>query len=373
MPDRIITLATLTYMRAQLLCALLESEGIECFMSNMNMIKQGPGGVHVNIRELDAAEAIEIYEQFKGAYGEQKKEAFEYLKSIRRILVPVDFTAHAENAAFYALQLASKLKADIKLMNAYLDPMSTPQSYLESYTYQVDLDRIIHEIEEETLGNLKALANKLRQQIKKEKINGVNISVEMIKGSPVGALMAMVDEYKPGMVVMGTRGSKLEGLRSFGSMTAQVIKKLDIPLIAIPHNYDVFLKSGPKRILYATDFDSTDYSALRRLASFVRPFKAKIFCVHVAIENSEPLDEIQMRRIKNYIYDSLGEHNLECGLLESHDIQKGLDEFIKEKNIDVLAMTTHKRSLFERLFKPSLTKKFLFQTHIPLFIFQARP
>ena len=172
---------------------------------------------------------------------------------------------------------------------------------------------------------------------------------------------------------MGTRGSKLEGLRSFGSVTAQVIHKLNIPVLAVPHDYDAMQFDGPKRVLYATDFDSTDYSALRRLVSFVKPFRSKVYCVHVALENSEALDEVQMRQIKNYIYDSLGEQNVECGLLESYDLQKSLEDFIREKRIDVLAMTTHKRSLFERLFRPSLTKKFLFQTQIPLFVFQAKP
>ncbi len=373
MPDRIITLATLTYMRAQLLCAALESEGIECFMTHMNMIKEGPGGVKVNIRELDADKAIIIFERFKNAFGQEKQRALDYMKSIRRILVPVDFSAYSENAAYYALHLASRLKADIKLINAYMDPMTTPQSYLESYTYQVDLDKIIQEVEQETQNSLNALVLKLKEKVKKDKILGVDISYDMVKGNAVGVLSGMVDEYKPGMVVMGTRGSKLEGLRSFGSVTAQVINKLHIPVLAVPFDYDSLKQVGPKRVLYATDFDSTDYSALRKLVSLVRPFKARIYCVHVAIENTEEVDELHMRKIKSYIYDNLGEHNVECGLLESIDLQKGLEEFIIEKKIDVLALTTHKRSLFERLFKPSITKRFLFQTHIPLFVFQARP
>ncbi len=305
--------------------------------------------------------------------NDQKQQALDYLKGIRRILVPVDFSTYSENGAFYALQLASKLKADIKLINVYMDPVNAPQAYLESYTYQVDLDKIMHDIEEETEKSLMALAGKLKDKIKKEHIRGVSISYDMIKGSTVSTIKSMVDEYNPGMLVMGTRGSKLEGFRSLGSITAQVINTLQIPVLAVPHDYDARSLSGPKRVLYATDFDSTDYSALRKLLSLVQPFKARIYCVHVAMENSEAMDEVQMKKIKNYIYDKLGEHNVECGLLESFDLQKGLEEFILEKNIDVLAMTTHKRNLFERLFKPSLTKKFLFQTHIPLFVFQARP
>ncbi len=168
MSERIRTLATLTYMRAQLLCAMLEDNGIECFLTNINRIKEAPGGVKVKINETDARSAMDIYKNFKGAFGKEKESAVSYMKSIRRILVPVDFTSHSENAIHYALLVASHLKANIKLFNAYLDPMGTPHSYFESYAYHPDFDKIVREIEEETERNLKALKSRVVNLIKKE-------------------------------------------------------------------------------------------------------------------------------------------------------------------------------------------------------------
>jgi hypothetical protein len=65
-------------------------------------------------------------------------------------------------------------------------------------------------------------------------------------------------------------------------------------------------------------------------------------------------------------------YDIEYGLLETVDIQQGLEDFISERKIDVLALTRHNHNYITRIFKPSLTKKFLFQSHIPLFIFQTR-
>jgi nucleotide-binding universal stress UspA family protein len=360
-------------MRAQLLSAMLERNGIECFMTNINRIKESPGGVNVNIQEGDSKQAIRIYADFKGSYGEQKQKAVEYMRSIRRILVPVDFTPHAENAAYYALQLAAVLKANIQLVNTYLDPLGSPQSYLESYTYQLNLDKIIREIEEETEKSLIALAGRLENKIKEEKLQGVHISWDMNKGNAVNSILAKADDYKPGLIIMGTRGSELSGIRSFGSVTAQLIEKSRLPILAIPHDYDGQWAKLPKRVLYATNFDQTDFSALRRLVSFIKPFKSKLYCVHVAQDDSETMDEIQMRKMKDYLTGTIDDFSLECGLLKTVDLQQGLEDFIIEREIDVLALTTHKRSFFERIFKPSVTKKFLFQTHIPLLVFQSRP
>lgn len=372
MSERIRTLATLTYMRAQLLCAMLEENGIECFITNINRIKEGPGGVKVKINETDARKAMDIYKNFKSAFGKEKEPAVNYMKSIRRILVPVDFTPHSENAIHYALLIASHLRADIKLFNAYLDPMGTPHSYFESYAFHPDFDKIVSEIEEDTERNLKVLRNKLVDLIKQKKILGVNVSYDMAKGNAVNAVLLETEEYKPGIIIMGTRGSELEGLRSFGSFTSQIIDSSSVPILAIPSGYESQNIDSPKRILYASDFDKTDFSALNRLISIAHPFKSKVYCVHVVEHKIKKEDELLMLELRKHLFEVLGEVNIECGLLESDELQTGIEKFIKSRKIDVLALTTHRRNLLQRLFSPSVTKKFLFQSNIPLLIFQSR-
>jgi nucleotide-binding universal stress UspA family protein len=373
MPEKIITLATLTYMRAQLLCAMLESNGIECFMTNINRMKESAGGVHVKIQSEDAEKAMKIFEDFRASYGVNKEEAVAYMKSIRRILVPVDFSVHAENAAFYALKIAESLKADIKLMNAYLDPTGTPQTYLESYSYQLNLDKIIHEVEEETEKSLRSLSCRLKDKIENKGIKDVMISFDLFKGNATDAILNQVREYDPAMIIMGTRGNKLEGIRTYGSTTAQVIRKANIPVLAVPQNYDASAVDKPKKVLYATNFDKTDYKALRRLSSFAKPFNAKIYCVHAALDDDNEIDEIEMKKVRSYLVDTMQESNIECGILETTDMQQGFENFIKEKKIDMLAVTTTKRNFIEKLYKPSIAKKFLFHSSIPMLVFQARP
>lgn len=372
MSEQIISIATLTYMRAQLLSAMLDRNGIECFIKNINDVDGVAGGSKVMIDEKDASDAMKIYDDFISSYGKGKEEAVKHMRTIRRILVPVDFTMHAENAAYFAVRVAEKLKADIKLVNAYLDPMGTPQTYLESYTYQLNIDKVIREVEEETYKSLNAIAGRIKNFIKENEIRDVKVKFDLFKGNAVDVILNEIEEYKPAMVIMGTRGSELDKLRSFGSVTSHLIEKANIPVLAVPKDFDSKKFVAPNNILYATDFDSTDFSALRRLITFVKPFNSKIYCVHAALEEAQTMDEIQMKRIRNYLFESMDNYNIECGLLETMDIQQGLEDFIDERNIDVLAVTMRKRNFFTRLFKPSMTKKFLFQTHIPLLVFQTK-
>jgi len=370
--QKIITLATLTYMRAQLLSAMLEQKGIKNFMTNINRIKEPAEGVNIIINQSDFEEAKKVFEDFKNAYGEKKQVAADYMKTIRRILVPVDFSDYSENAALYALNIAQKFKADILLLHVYFDPAQPAYTPLESFAFSVDFEDINRQTEKVVEENLKELSQKLKEVQKRENIKGVNIKYDMTMGSAKEEILSYCDIYKPGLLVMGTRGKELSGLRSFGSITAKIIEKAKIPVLAIPKGYNSKKFSLPQKVLYATDFRQSDYWALSKLVSFVKPFGAKVYCVHVDLEIDKQHEEL-MREIRHFITDTLQIYNLECGLLETVDIQLGLESFIKERGMDILAMTTHERNLFEKVFKPSMTKKFLFMTDIPLLIFHSRP
>lgn len=373
MSSEIIKLASLTYMRAQLLSAMLERNGIECFMSNINRMKESAGGVFVNINRTDYEKANSIFEDFRSAYGYKKQKAVEYMRSIRRILVPVDFSYHSENAAIYALQLADQFKADIKLINAYLDPIGSPNSYLESFAFQLNLDEVIAEIELETKNSLQSFKERLTKIIKQKGIKGVDISYDLYKGNSVDTILNYAEGYKPGLIVMGTRGSEIEGFASFGSVTADIIQKAKLPVIAVPKTYDASKFMTPKRILYATSFDDIDYSALRKLITLVKPFDSRIYCVHSSLSKNDPLDNSQLRKIRDYMYKTMDTYKFECKILKSSNINLAINDFIVDHDIDVLALTHHKKAFLRRLFEPSLTRKFLFHINIPLLIFNAIP
>ena len=78
-----------------------------------------------------------------------------------------------------------------------------------------------------------------------------------------------------------------------------------------------------------------------------------------------------MRKMRKFIIEDLGMENLECGLLECMDFQLCIEDFVQERSVDVIAMTTHHRNLLTKLYHPSLTRKILFQTEIPLLVFHA--
>jgi len=56
----------------------------------------------------------------------------------------------------------------------------------------------------------------------------------------------------------------------------------------------------------------------------------------------------------------------------SDNVVNGLETYIRDNNIDALAVTTHKRTLLEKMFIPSVSRKIYSETGKPLLVFHAK-
>jgi nucleotide-binding universal stress UspA family protein len=364
----IITIARHTYSRALLLKVELEEQGIVCFLTNID----DPGqDVEIRINEEDAVEALEIIEANENIFGVEKEISIKTLRSVRRILVPVDFSPLSIKAASYALELARILKADIRLVNVWYSNANEPFAFNEMYSYHPDFEILAKEQQSDAQQRIEQMCNELNYRIRTEKMRGVDVDFDLIRGSAVEGILNVIDDYQPGLVVMGTHGKKRSSSSFIGSTTAQLIQNSKVPVLTIPLGLDTNHFRLPRNVMYATNFDASDFASIHRLIAFTRPFKVKIYCVHVHLTDSINLDEGRMLKLRNHLKQEYGEFDVECGLIESEDLLKGIQDFIHKKEIDVISMTSHKRNLISKLIQPSLAKKILFQSEIPMLVFKA--
>jgi len=372
MKDQIITIITCPYSRAQLIQGRLESAGIECFLSNINLIQPGIAtGVHVKINEKDAEEAYAIIEQMKELSGTGKQETLIKMKSIRRILIPVDFSETSINACSFALGLAQELKAEIKLLYSYFNPIIDSEPYFEGQTINYWMDNVIGDIEVEARKQILALKARLQDQIKKENLNFVKINYSLDRGIPENVILKFIDSYKPGIVIMGTRGIGSSAANYLGSVTKKIIEKANIPVLLIPEKSIFTGMQYINRVLYATNFDESDFKSLRKLMTLIRPFHMSIYVSHISVGDPEHLDQAQMTALEKHLINEYEDHRIHCDVIKHEDIIQGLEEYIESKEIDLIALTTHKRGVIERLFNPSIAKKMIFHSHLPLLIFHS--
>ncbi|MEZ5199069.1 MAG: universal stress protein [Bacteroidales bacterium] len=372
MDDKIIMLASYPYSRAILIKGRLESAGIECFLANINLVQPDIStGVKIMIREVDADKAWKIADEVKAEFGLAKQPTVNRLRKVRRILVPVDFSEHSVNACNFALGMAHKLKAEIKLLYVYFDPMISTESYLETYPHQFSLDIISGNLEKEAKEQMENLKTKIIENIKKEKFANIKVSYALEKGAPDSTILEYCKSYDPGVIILGTHGRDDRSGGFFGNVASKIIEKSTYPVFVIPNNSVFMGINYMNKVVYATDFDESDFRAIRMLMNLVRPFDIKIYCVHIVSDAQSHFNKSKMEKIRAYLKQEYSEFNIVCNLIEHSDIMQGLDDYIEDRDIDIIALTTHKRGMFDRIFNPSITRKMLFHTNIPLLVFHS--
>lgn len=109
MEDKLVTLAILTYAKAQILKNVLENEGIEAYIHNVNLIQPViSSGVRLRIKESDLPHALQIIESsawlsediIKG-----KESSSERNKEKRKVLIPIDFSNYSLKACQFGFLL----------------------------------------------------------------------------------------------------------------------------------------------------------------------------------------------------------------------------------------------------------------------------
>ena len=292
-------------------------------------------------------------------------------QTLKKILVPVDYSECSVFACRYALKIACRLHSEIRLFHTYYSPAFDLIEMASAVQTQTQL-------KEEALTNLEASEKETAENFIKSlkdyrvdcQLPEIPISYEIKPGVPEDEIRRYSECYEPDMVIMGTHG-KGSGMSSImGSVTAAVIGRIDYPVMAIPEKYKFIGEKNVKNIMYVTDFDESDFLSIRTLMNLTDPLGLDIFCVHIG-DDPKSWDTIRMEGLMEYFRKSYGKIQVDYKLISQKNILEDIDALIREKNINILSVTSHRRNIMEKLFRANITKKLFYHTSIPLLVFPS--
>jgi nucleotide-binding universal stress UspA family protein len=366
--QKIITLATYKMAKtAYFLKERLENEQINCFLSYVTNLHKNRDEIRVQVEEGDVEKAIKIMLRIKDEYGKDI-EKIEPLEHVRKIVVPTDFSLESENACIYALHLARSLKAEIKILHVYENPIDDV-SIRKSSTFEEYAESVSMEVEEDARAGLQAFSERIRHYMSTNRIQDVKIHSSLVMGSIVRKIGGVCQVYAPDFVVLGIVGKESGVKNILTGLADALIRDLGIPVYAIPgSSEDKALDQ--MNILYATDFNEQDHVSLNRLLGLMEPFDKRIDCIHIDAYHN-PANELRMNELNNFLSETYPGQDIQCYLTEDEDVYRGIKGFAENNNINLLSFTFHKRRIFEKLFKPNLFKKILHEASIPVLIFPS--
>lgn len=369
MEDKLVTVAIHTYEKAQILKHLLENEGIETYIHNVNLIQPVvSAGVRVRIKESDLPKALAIIEEVNKLYERdlEKKQGKQ-----NKILVPVDFSDYSYRACEMAFHFAAKMNdSEITIMHTYFSGLYSSIPVGNAFNYETTDEETVIKIIKKVHADIEGLSKQLKEKIKNEILPSVPFFTILKEGIPEEEILKFSKEYEPSLIMMGTRGKNHKELDLIGSVTAEIIDRSIFPLFAIPEDvqYKDFTKI--KNIAYATSFEQKDLIAFQKMMDFLSPFNVIIHFIHISQDN-DAWSEIKLAGIKEYFKKNYPTLETEYHLIQGTDVLESLDNFIAQNKIDVIALNTHKRNIFSRLFNPSFARKMIFHAKTPMLIFHA--
>jgi nucleotide-binding universal stress UspA family protein len=261
---------------------------------------------------------------------------------MKTILVPTDLSETAANAVEHAAQLCEATHRNLLVLHVQLE----------------DGDIGVEE----------------RLQVTREALSSVfpylDCSTLCMRGEDLtDIIVETATRLEVDLIVMGTEGESNFGKLIFGSKTAAVIERSPCKVLSIPFSSPF---KQPRNILFATNFENQDLRAAVDVVTLAKAFHATMIIGHVFTDPDR--EEIERSKLHVFCHDLrliTDYEKITYRLSSDNTVTMGLDALIEGIRPEVMALSTHRRSLLEKIINPSITQKFAGSSGIPLLALHA--
>ena len=269
---------------------------------------------------------------------------------MKKIIVPVDFSANAANAAEFAGNLAIFYGGEILLYNAYQMPVPVGEISYPLYDVPEMQQASEHELE-----MLKTdLEGKLRSKIT------INIKAEMAQLSE--GLADLCDSEKPDLVVIGLSGKNALTKLIVGSNTIHIAHHLKYPVLVIPPRASF---TPVRQIGFACDYKQIEETLpVETLKKIVTDFNAQLYVINVDFNDKNFTPEMVHENFA--IRDLFEDNHPKFESIESENVTEGLNRFAEKNGLDWIVVIPKKHTILQKIFNRSHSTDFLFHTHLPV-------
>lgn len=280
---------------------------------------------------------------------------------MKRVLLPTDFSDNAYNAMRYAMQFLKNEQCVFYILNTFT-PVSYSVGYLIESAIPYDLKNVAMMTSKKEVDRIE---EKLKDAFKNSKHSFIKISTSNLLISEIKEIMK---KHTIDFIVMGTKGATGAKEIFMGSTTQKVIRTIkDCPILVIPED---ILFDGTSEIGFATNFERVYFkSEIKTILNLAKMSNSTVRIIHI-------YDTPERTNIQNYNSNNL-ESYFKRTAYEFHvisdfsTIEKGIQAFIEELEIDILAMINYEHSFIERLTREPVIKKMTFHTKVPFLVIPA--
>ncbi|MEZ7497427.1 universal stress protein [Flavobacterium sp. Arc3] len=256
---------------------------------------------------------------------------------MKRILVPTDFSAHAENALKVAAQIAKKSNSEILLLHM----LEIPSQMNDAITTATSIPDVMLYIKKanETLHKLK----------EKEYLKGIQVTENVKFERAFNGILSFSKESQTDLIVMGSHG--VSGIEEIliGSNTEKIVRLSEVPVLVIKKGTT---KLKAMNFVFASDFSKEIKKPFKKMIEFSKIFDAKLNLVMICTPNSFKPTQLSEKIMNDFVAD-FNITNYSTHIYNDINIEKGIINFSKTIDADLIGLCTHGRTGLAHFFTGS--------------------
>jgi len=264
------------------------------------------------------------------------------------ILIATDFSESCEHALDYTKYIFGDQKVKFHLIHIYDFPLiASTAGRFES------IESILPKIEKDKQRRLEEIAKSIPSHTK--------VTTELVYNSMTAtSISEYANKNNIDLIVMGMRQKYSMIDRLIGTITANVIKKSEIPVLVIPNKSEI---KQINRILFPTladalnEMDEKLSKELKFLGWFLTDETPHINLLRITDEETVDIN-IKSEILPNTVYTLSNNQNIENG------ISKAIDKFTP----DLIAIEKRNHTFWQNLYRSDIIRKLLYKSRLPFLV-----
>jgi nucleotide-binding universal stress UspA family protein len=277
---------------------------------------------------------------------------------MKKILVPVDFSAHSEYALEVAAVIAKKQNAEVIALHM--------MGLSEAVVNKNESKEVF-----EAMYYLKLAEKRFSEFLDKKFLEGVKVTDTVYNYKHFHEINDLAKEYQADLIVMGSHGSSGLSEVFVGSNTEKVVRTSEIPVLVIknkPKNFTF------ENVVFACDFQKESIMAYQKAIKFFKLFTANVHLLHVNLPNERFRSTTEIEdKVRDFLYqadlgslDSLSK----VVYVDDYSVEDGVFSYSNKINADAIAVSTHGRRGLAHFFFGSVGEDLANHSDIPVLTFK---
>jgi nucleotide-binding universal stress UspA family protein len=283
---------------------------------------------------------------------------------MKKILIPIDFSLNSDHALSAAKIIADKEKTQLLILHAYQPYIADANVMTGSVLPGVgspDFLTLTTELENDFKQRLDDYTDSILAQ-------GYNATALWEVGGIASCIREAIKTHSPDLVILGRTGSGGFLDKLIGSTATDIALHAACPVMIIPPKIE---PKKFKEVVYSTQLEYSEIDILKEVYVLLNQIGSRLSLLKVKSDTQPNIQSDQQYLDEILATFEIAEQDIV--FRKARHVIDGIEAYCDEIKADLLIMAARERSFIEEfLINPSVTKKMIVDTHVPLLVFHLK-